>query len=150
LQQGSVDAELAKLRILLQLADLIDRMEVDPSCRLDGRVGLVLEAGNPFLDPAPEREINGASGRVQILRTAADSPALSMESDDRQTPFRRIEDVAVARIAALGLPRFWSRREDLLDRMGTRSTARGDEADLGDVAQSERWMLRFQIDDQPS
>ena len=71
-----------------------------------------------------------------------------MQPDDRQSSFRRVENVAVARITTPGLPWFGTGGQDALNGMGAGSPSGGHKADLGNLTQPKGWMLGLQIDDQ--
>ncbi len=102
-----MDAELAQLRIRLQLADLIHRSEIGLHGRPLWSTRLIIESAHPFLDPAAKGRVDDLSAGLEISRDAGDVPAFSVQPNDSQPAFCGVENVAVLTIAPPGPP--WCR-----------------------------------------
>jgi hypothetical protein len=120
LEQGSMDAELAQLRILLELADLIHGAEVDLPPRVLRNRRLVLKSSDTIPDPATERLVDAWPVRLKVGGDTGNSPPLGMKAKDRETSVCGIH-LRVAGVPAADGGRLWSGCQHPFDGMRARA-----------------------------
>ena len=110
-----------------------------------GAERFVVQARNPFRDPAVERRVDRVAVDLQIGGDALLVPALAVQADDRESRFGGIGDLMVGRIAPRAqTPAAASFGEDALDGVRAGAVAEADPADRRDLMDAEGRMLRFE------
>lgn len=100
-----MDAELSRLRVLLQLPHGGDGTQVRRPHATGAGVRLVVQSSDAFGNPATQRGVDRLATRLEVGGDALHVPALGVQADDGQPALGRIGDRVVQRVAALATGR---------------------------------------------
>ena len=138
-------AELAQLRILLQLLDGTHDAEIHFARRLLWNGWLVLQTMNSLVDPALERLIDPPARGLKIGGNTLGVPALGVKPNNRQPPLHSIVDLPIEGIAASHAGRRKAPRQDPLHGPRIEAPTGSDIPNRRQLMGTECRMLSLQI-----